>query len=74
MVRDSDSMEQIKMALTKTKVHMENLRNATFEDRVRIFNILDVKVYPPESIGALDRPPIMIPLVRLELSSIELAG
>jgi hypothetical protein len=44
-------MEQIKMALTK--VHMENLRNATSEDWVRIFNILDVKVYPSENLDAI---------------------
>ena len=43
IVRDSESMERIKVVLTR--VHMESVRNATFEDRVRILNILDVKVY-----------------------------
>jgi len=51
IVRDSESMERIKVVLTR--VHMENVRDATFEDRVRILNILDVKVYPSENLDAI---------------------
>lgn len=42
-------MERTIQALTK--IHLENIRNATFEEKVRIIDILDVKVYPSENLG-----------------------
>ena len=38
IVRDAKSMERVKAALVK--VHMENLRNASFEEKMRILNYL----------------------------------
>ena len=32
------------------KIHLENIRNAAFDDKVRIIEILDVKVYPSENL------------------------
>ena len=51
IVQDSESMERVKAALVK--VHMENLRNASFEEKMRILNVLDVKVYPSENLDAI---------------------
>ena len=35
------------------KVHADNLRNADFEDKVRVLSILDVKVYPSENLDSI---------------------
>jgi len=49
ITNDAQSMERTIQALTK--IHLENIRNATFEEKVRIIDILDVKVYPSENLG-----------------------
>ena len=41
-------MEQTREALAR--VHLENVRNATFEEKVRVIEILDVKVYLSENL------------------------
>ena len=51
VARDVESTERIEAALAK--VHADSLRNATFEDKVRVLNILDVKVYPSENLDAI---------------------
>ena len=45
------SSESVKAALAK--VHANNLRNANFEDKVRVLNILNVKVYPSENLDGI---------------------
>lgn len=45
---DRQSFEQVREALTK--IHLENIRNATFEEKARVIDILDVKVYPSEGL------------------------
>lgn len=46
--QDTRSTELVVKALTK--IHQDNLRDATLEDKVRIIDILDVKVYPSENL------------------------
>lgn len=46
ITRDAQSLEQTREALAR--VHLENVRSATFEEKVRVIEILDVKVYPSE--------------------------
>ena len=41
-------MEQTREALAR--VHLENVRNATFEEKVKVIEILDVKVYLSENL------------------------
>ena len=41
-------MEQTREALAR--VHLENVCNATFKEKVRVIEILDVKVYPSENL------------------------
>ena len=40
-------MEQTREALAR--IHLENVCNATFKEKVRVIEILDVKVYPSEN-------------------------
>ena len=44
----SQSLEQTREALAR--LHLENVRNATFKEKVRVIEILDVKVYPSEKL------------------------
>jgi len=46
ITKDAQSLEQTREALAR--VHLENVRSATFEEKVRVIEILDVKVYPSE--------------------------
>ncbi len=46
--RDAQSLEQTREALGR--VHLENVRSATFEEKVRVIEILDIKVYPSENL------------------------
>jgi len=45
--RDAQSLEQTREAVAR--VHLENVRNTTFKEKVRVIEILDVKVYPSEN-------------------------
>lgn len=47
ITKDIESLEQTREALAR--LHLENVRNATFKEKVRIIEILDVKVYPSEN-------------------------
>ena len=40
-------MEKTREALSR--LHLENVCNATFKEKVRVIEILDVKVYPSEN-------------------------
>jgi phage terminase Nu1 subunit (DNA packaging protein) len=48
ITRDAQSLEQTTEALAK--IHLENVCNATFKEKVRVTEILDVKVYPSEKL------------------------
>jgi hypothetical protein len=48
ITRDTRSLEQTRDALAK--IHLENVCNATFKEKVRVIEILDVKVYPSEKL------------------------
>jgi hypothetical protein len=48
ITKDAHSLEQTRDALTR--VHLENVRSATFEEKVRVTEILDIKVYPSENL------------------------
>jgi site-specific DNA recombinase len=48
ITRDAQSLEQTREALAR--VHLENVRSATFEEKVRVIEILDIKVYPSENL------------------------
>ena len=48
ITRDAQSLEQTREALAR--VHLENVSNTTFKEKVRVIEILDVKVYPSENI------------------------
>jgi len=47
ITKDTESLEQTREALAR--LHLENIRNATFKEKVRVIEILDVKVYPSEN-------------------------
>lgn len=47
ITRDAQSLQQTREALAK--IHLENVCNATFKEKVRVIEILDVKVYPSEN-------------------------
>ena len=47
ITKDTESLEQTREALAR--LHLENVRNATFKEKVRVIEILDVKVYPSEN-------------------------
>ncbi len=47
ITRDAQSLEQTREALAR--LHLENVRNATFKEKVRVIEILNVKVYPSEN-------------------------
>ena len=48
ITRDAHSLERTKDALAK--IHLENSCNATIQEKVRVIEILDVKVYPSEKL------------------------
>ncbi len=48
ITRDAQSLEKTREALAR--LHLENVCNATFKEKVRVIEILDVKVYPSENI------------------------
>ena len=48
ITRDAQSLEQTREALVR--VHLENVRNATFKEKVRVIEILDDKVYSFENL------------------------
>ena len=48
ITRDAQSLEQTREALAR--VHLENVCSATFEEKVRVIEILDIKVYPSENL------------------------
>ena len=48
IMRHTESAEQTMKVLTK--IHLGSIRNATFEGKVRVIEILDVKVYPSENL------------------------
>jgi hypothetical protein len=48
ITKDTQSLEQTRDALVK--IHLENVCNATFKEKVRVIEILDVKVYPSEKL------------------------
>ena len=48
IAKDTESLDKAREALAR--LHLENVRNTTFKERVRIIEILDVKVYPSENI------------------------
>jgi len=47
ITRDAQSLEKTREALSR--LHLENVCNATFKEKVRVIEILDVKVYPSEN-------------------------
>jgi len=47
ITRDAQSLEKTREALAR--LHLENVCNATFKEKVRVIEILDVKVYPSEN-------------------------
>ncbi len=48
ITRDAQSLQQTREALAK--IHLENVCNATFKEKVRVIEILDIKVYPSETL------------------------
>jgi hypothetical protein len=42
------SLKQTREALAK--IHLENVCKATFKEKVRVIEILDIKVYPSENL------------------------
>jgi hypothetical protein len=48
ITKDSQSLERTKDALAR--IHLENICNATFKDKVRVIEILDIKVYPSDNL------------------------
>ena len=47
ITKDAQSLEKTREALSR--LHLENVCNATFKEKVRVIEILDVKVYPSEN-------------------------
>jgi len=47
IIRDAQSLEQTREALAK--IHLENVCNATFKEKLRVTEIIDVQVYPSEN-------------------------
>ena len=47
ITRDAQSLGKTREALSR--LHLENVCNATFKEKVRVIEILDVKVYPSEN-------------------------
>ena len=48
ITRDAQSLKQTREALAR--IHLKNVCNATFREKVRVIEILDVKVYPSENL------------------------
>jgi len=47
ITKDTESLKQTREALAR--LQLENVRNATFKEKVWVIQILDVKVYPSEN-------------------------